>query len=103
MSRHHSKEGCGADEPISSAWPVASDWLETFLHDGGNRWDHRIASVMTANAAVTASAVITDAIRWSQRFPPSCRKVSSQSLATGHALLIGWSRMHSNSVMRGIS
>ena len=44
---------CILDEPISSAWPVASDWLETFLHDGGNRWDHRIAAVMTADA-VTA-------------------------------------------------
>src|SRR5664279_1970506 len=63
----------------------------------------RTGRLVWANAAVTASAVITDAIRWSQRFPPSCRKVSSQSLATGHALLIGWSRMHSNSVMRAIS
>src|SRR5664280_3346463 len=92
---------CILDQPISSAWPVASDRLETFRNDGGNRWDHRIASVMTADAVTAALAVIADAIRWSQRFPPSCRKVSSQSLATGHALLIGSSRMHS--VMGGIS
>src|SRR5664279_3067807 len=33
----------------------------------------RTGRLVWANAAVTASAVITDAIRWSQRFPPSCR------------------------------
>ena len=33
--------------------------LETFLHDGGNRWDHRIASAMTA-AAVTAALAHTN-------------------------------------------
>src|SRR5664280_1511732 len=48
----------------------------------------RTGRLVWANATVTAAAVIADAIRWSQRFPPSCRKVSSQSLATGHALLI---------------
>src|SRR5450759_5888959 len=47
---------CILDQPISSAWPVASDWLETFLHDGGNRWDHRIASAMTADAVTAALA-----------------------------------------------
>ena len=33
--------------------------LETFLHDGGNRWDHRIAPAMTA-AAVTAALAHTN-------------------------------------------
>ena len=50
---------CILDQPTDSAWPVASDWLETFLHDGGNRWDHRIASAMTA-AAVTAALAHTN-------------------------------------------
>src|SRR5664279_4821458 len=47
---------CILDQPISSAWPVASDWLETFLHDGENRWDHRIAAAMTADAVTAALA-----------------------------------------------
>src|SRR5664280_2787737 len=50
---------CILDQPTDSAWPVASDWLETFLHDGENRWDHRIAAVMTA-AAVTAALAHTN-------------------------------------------
>src|SRR5674476_1367898 len=54
---------CILDEPINSAWPVASDWLETFLHDGGNRWDHRIASVMTADAVTAALAHTTRPVR----------------------------------------
>src|SRR5664280_2689412 len=40
----------------------------------------RTGRLVWANAAVTAWAVIAAAIRWSQRFPPSCRKVSPRYL-----------------------
>ena len=67
---------CILDEPISSAWPVASDWLETFLHDGGNRWDHRIASAMTADA-VTAALAHTNRAAAMVRVATSTTVVSS--------------------------
>src|SRR5450759_4751092 len=74
---------CILDEPISSAWPVASDWLETFLHDGGNRWDHRIASVMTADAVTAALAHSTRPVRLVGVTTGATAQISLQAHSTG--------------------
>src|SRR5664280_140494 len=74
---------CILDEPISSAWPVASDWLETFLHDGGNRWDHRIASVMTADAVTAALAHSTRPVRLVGATTGATAQIGLQAHSTG--------------------
>src|SRR5450759_559537 len=74
---------CILDQPISSAWPVASDWLETFLHDGGNRWDHRIASVMTADAVTAALAHSTRPVRLVGVTTGATAQISLQAHSTG--------------------
>ena len=74
---------CILDQPISSAWPVASDWLETFLHDGGNRWDHRIASVMTADAVTAALAHSTRPVRLVGATTGATAQISLQAHSTG--------------------
>src|SRR5664280_1869179 len=73
---------CILDEPISSAWPVASDWLETFLHDGGNRWDHRIASVMTADAVTAALAHTNRPVRLVGATTGATAQISLQAHST---------------------
>src|SRR5664280_2422640 len=74
---------CILDQPISSAWPVASDWLETFLHDGGNRWDDRIASVMTADAVTAALAHSTRPVRLVGATAGATAQISLQAHSTG--------------------
>src|SRR5450759_3461748 len=74
---------CILDEPISSAWPVASDWLETFLPDGGNRWDHRIASVMTADAVTAALAHTNRPVRLVGATTGATAQISLQAHSTG--------------------
>src|SRR5664280_528744 len=74
---------CILDQPISSAWPVASDWLETFLHDGGNRWDHRIASAMTADAITAAFAHSTRPARLTGTVAGATAQISLQAHSTG--------------------
>src|SRR5450759_517426 len=74
---------CILDEPISSAWPVASDWLKTFLHDGGNRWDHRIASVMTADAVTAALAHTNRPVRLVGATTGATAQISLQAHSTG--------------------
>src|SRR5664280_514794 len=74
---------CILDEPIDSAWPVASDWLETFLHDGGNRWDHRIASVMTADAVTAALAHSNRPVRLTGTVAGATAQISLQAHSTG--------------------
>src|SRR5664280_2253155 len=74
---------CILDEPISSAWPVASDWLETFLHDGGNRWDHRIASAMTAAAVTAALAHSNRPVRLTGATTGATAQISLQAHSTG--------------------
>ena len=74
---------CILDEPIDSAWPVASDWLETFLHDGGNRWDHRIASVMTAAAVTAALAHTNRPVRLVGATTGATAQISLQAHSTG--------------------
>ena len=74
---------CILDQPIDSAWPVASDWLETFLHDGGNRWDHRIASAMTADAVTAAFAHSTRPVRLTGAAAGATAQISLQAHSTG--------------------
>src|SRR5674536_133380 len=74
---------CILDEPISSAWPVASDWLETFLHDGGNRWDHRIASAMTADAVTAALAHTNRPVRLVGATTGATAQIGLQAHSTG--------------------
>jgi len=74
---------CILDQPISSAWPVASDWLETFLHDGGNRWDHRIASVMTADAVTAALAHTNRPVRLVGATTGATAQIGLQAHSTG--------------------
>src|SRR5665811_1981971 len=74
---------CILDQPIDSAWPVASDWLETFLHDGGNRWDHRIASAMTADAVTAAFAHSTRPVRLTGAVAGATAQISLQAHSTG--------------------
>src|SRR5665811_2377029 len=74
---------CILDLPISSAWPVASDWLETFLHDGANRCDHRIASAMTASAVTAAFAHSTRPVRLTGTAAGATAQISLQAHSTG--------------------
>src|SRR5664279_1675979 len=74
---------CILDQPIDSAWPVASDWLETFLHDGGNRWDHRIASVMTADAVTAALAHTNRPVRLVGATTGATAQIGLQAHSTG--------------------
>src|SRR5664280_996821 len=74
---------CILDQPISSAWPVASDWLETFLHDGGNRWDHRIAAVMTATAVTAALAHTNRPVRLVGATTGATAQIGLQAHSTG--------------------
>src|SRR5665647_1523016 len=74
---------CILDQPISSAWPVASDWLETFLHDGGNRWDHRIAAVMTADAVTAALAHTNRPVRLVGATTGATAQIGLQAHSTG--------------------
>ena len=74
---------CILNEPISSAWPVASDWLETFLHDGGNRWDHRIASAMTADAVTAALAHTNRPVRLVGATTGATAQIGLQAHSTG--------------------
>src|SRR5664280_639134 len=74
---------CILDQPISSAWPVASDWLETFLHDGGNRWDHRIASAMPADAVTAALAHSNRPVRLVGATTGATAQIGLQAHSTG--------------------
>jgi hypothetical protein len=57
--------------------------LETFLHDGGNRWDHRIASAMTAAAVTAALAHTNRPVRLVGATTGATAQISLQAHSTG--------------------
>src|SRR5664280_2773727 len=77
------------------AFPPLPDWLpaedrggslgrlETFLHDGGNRWDHRIASAMTADAVTAALAHSTRPVRLVGAATGATAQIGLQAHSTG--------------------
>lgn len=47
---------CLLDQPVSTAWPTAHDWLTGFLREAGDRGDRGTAIAMTSDAVATALA-----------------------------------------------
>src|SRR5664280_1971788 len=55
----------------------------SILHDGGNRWDHRIASVMTADAVTAALAHTNRPVRLVGATTGATAQISLQAHSTG--------------------
>jgi hypothetical protein len=70
-------------ELVGAGQRVLQVGLETFLHDGGNRWDHRIASVMTADAVTAALAHTNRPVRLVGATTGATAQISLQAHSTG--------------------